>query len=179
MQFAIFRCCFLNPIWQITQIGIICRELQFPIISDQGWEKQISAVVTSTKFKMGSIWSVPEIFTFLGGIISCNTHLLLYFPPHDTVKVLCFFGSLTLWILSAANGSLSQHQAASHSNPSQAKVSQVAETYCGIMPFISSSYDGSSRRSSGSSDFGLRGLDRFSSSRKSSVYESPRTYTPR
>lgn len=46
------------------------------------------------------------------------------------------------------------------------------------MPFISSSYDGSSRRSSGSSDFsGLRGLDRFSSSRKSSVYERPSTYT--
>ena len=49
-----------------------------------------------------------------------------------------------------------------------------------IMPFISSSYDGSSRRSSGSSDFsGLRGLDRFSSSRKSSVYERPSTYTSR
>lgn len=46
-----------------------------------------------------------------------------------------------------------------------------------IMPFISSSYDGSARRSSGSSTSGgLRGLDRFSSTRKSSVYERPSTY---
>ena len=45
-----------------------------------------------------------------------------------------------------------------------------------IMPFISSSYDGSSRRSSGSSTSGLRGLDRFSYTRKSSVYERPSTY---
>ena len=45
------------------------------------------------------------------------------------------------------------------------------------MPFISSSYDGSARRSSGSSTSGgLRGLDRFSSTRKSSVYERPSTY---
>ena len=73
-----------------------------------------------------------------------------------------------------------------HSDPSQAEPTgakskpRLAETYCGIMPFISSSYDGSSRRSSGSSDFsGLRGLDRFSSSRKSSVYERPSTYTSR
>jgi len=45
------------------------------------------------------------------------------------------------------------------------------------MPFISSSYDGSSsRRNSGSSISGLRGLDRFSSTRKSSVYERPSTY---
>ena len=46
-----------------------------------------------------------------------------------------------------------------------------------IMPFISSSYDGSSRRSSGSSVSSLRGLDRFGSTRKSSVYERPSTYT--
>ena len=46
------------------------------------------------------------------------------------------------------------------------------------MPFISSTYDGSSRRSSGSSvSNGLRGLDRFSSSRKSSVYDRPSTYS--
>lgn len=45
------------------------------------------------------------------------------------------------------------------------------------MPFISSSYDGSSRRSSGSSVSSLRGLDRFSATRKSSVYERPSTYS--
>ena len=50
------------------------------------------------------------------------------------------------------------------------------EIFGKIMPFISSSYDGSSRRSSGSSTSGLRGLDRFSSTRKSSVYERPSTY---